>query len=355
MAALGLGPGLGGQQLQDLRVEDVEETGKELGRGSYGVVVELKVSGLLCAGKTLHERFFTFGSPEERRLIEERFVQECLRLSRLRHPNVVQLLGVHFEQAGYGSRVPMLVMEFLPMTLTQCIERHEELPDSLKCSILLDAGLGLLYLHRQRPAILHRDLTANNILLTASLQGKIADLGVATIVNLNAEQVSARMTMCPGLPAYMPPEALSDRPAYDTSLDCFSFGCLIVHTCTQRWPLPLPILRHDPNNPGQLRPRTEVERRAEFLEAMSADSPRQLAERCLDNIPGRRPSAADIVQELQHLTAAHPLPFGSIVEVARAMVPVVPQQNVVGETRVCVCVCVCARACVCVLISQSCV
>ena len=42
-------------QLQGLLLNDVEETGKELGRGAYGAVVEVRVSGLVCAGKTLHE------------------------------------------------------------------------------------------------------------------------------------------------------------------------------------------------------------------------------------------------------------------------------------------------------------
>ena len=42
-------------QLQSLLLNDVEETGKELGRGSYGVVYEVIVSGLVCAGKALHE------------------------------------------------------------------------------------------------------------------------------------------------------------------------------------------------------------------------------------------------------------------------------------------------------------
>ena len=42
-------------QLQALSLDDVVETGKELGRGAYGVVYEVKVSGLICAGKTLHE------------------------------------------------------------------------------------------------------------------------------------------------------------------------------------------------------------------------------------------------------------------------------------------------------------
>ena len=42
-------------QLQALLLNNVEKTGKELGRGAYGVVYEVRVSGLVCAGKTLHE------------------------------------------------------------------------------------------------------------------------------------------------------------------------------------------------------------------------------------------------------------------------------------------------------------
>ena len=43
------------KRLHSLSLDDVKEIGKELGRGAYGVVVEVRVSGLVCAGKTLHE------------------------------------------------------------------------------------------------------------------------------------------------------------------------------------------------------------------------------------------------------------------------------------------------------------
>ena len=42
-------------QLRPLLLHDVKETGRHIGRGAYGVVSEVKVSGLICAGKTLHE------------------------------------------------------------------------------------------------------------------------------------------------------------------------------------------------------------------------------------------------------------------------------------------------------------
>ena len=74
--------------------------------------------GLKCAGKKIHEVLLEQG---ETNYIVRHFEEECRILSSLRHPNIVQFLGVHFNE---NKRVPMLVMEFLPMNLTSCIQKH---------------------------------------------------------------------------------------------------------------------------------------------------------------------------------------------------------------------------------------
>ena len=66
-------------------------------------------------------------------------------------------------------------MEYLPLSLTQCLETNPDLPLSIKYSILLDVANGLNYLHCKRPPVVHRDLSANNILLTSSLIAIISD------------------------------------------------------------------------------------------------------------------------------------------------------------------------------------
>ena len=195
-----------------------------------------------------------------------------------------------------------MVMELLPESLSQCLERHHQIPEYVKTSILYDVSLGLLYLHNQAPPLIHRDLTANNVLLTSNLSAKLADLGVARIVNLNPAQLTARMTQCPGTPAYMPPEALTDRPQYDEKLDVFSFGNLVLHVCTQQWPLPDPLLAYDPQSPGIPKPLTEVQRRQKYLEMFDKKNQlRALAERCLQNFPSQRPSTAKIVSDLDQI------------------------------------------------------
>ena len=233
---------------------------------------------------------------------------ECLTyvsfsLSKLRHPNIVQLIGIHTIR---GTNLPMMVMELLPGSLSDCLERHDQIPEYMKTSILHDASLGLLYLHRQTPPLIHRDLTANNVLLTSNMSAKLADLGVARIVNLNHAQLMARVTQCPGTPAYMPPEALSDRPVYDEKLDVFSFGVLILHVCTHQWPLPAPLLAYNLENPGFPKPLTEVQRRQKYLDMVDKENPlKALSERCLQNFSSQRPSTANITSDLEQVCNTH--------------------------------------------------
>ena len=103
----------------------------------------------------------------------------------MQHPNIVQFLGVYFKE---NERVPMLVMEFLSMNLTSCIQKHGILPEEINYSVFYDVAQGLYCLHTQSPPIVHQDLSANNVLLTYNMDAKISDLGVARILNLTLLQ-----------------------------------------------------------------------------------------------------------------------------------------------------------------------
>ena len=153
--------------------------------GSYGSVslVRLK-GGVKCIEKRIHDILIGYGrnegvSEEQKRDISERFRKECVLLSRMHHPNIVQFMGVRYSKTNSLS----LIMEFLPTSLDKCIDRYcltaFSIPLSYKFSILQDVSYGLLYLHQHD--IIHRDLSAANILLTTDLHAKIADLGVSRI------------------------------------------------------------------------------------------------------------------------------------------------------------------------------
>ena len=290
-------------QLTGVRVTD-----QELGRGSYATVLELEYMGLKCAGKKIHEVLLKQARGAASYSVQ-RFQEECYLLSQVRHPNIVQFLGVHFQQ---GLPAPFLVMEYLPTNLTSCIDQYGILPKEISYSILHDVALGLCYLHGQTPSIIHRDLSANNVLLTPNMTAKISDLGVARILNLTPLQVS-RMTQTPGTPAYMPPEVMIANPKYDTSVDEFSYGILMIHVFSGRWPEPQ--IGQTRFEDRQLVPVTEAERREVFLRAIGNDHPlMDLIIKCIDNHPQSRAYASEIVVRLAEMVLQFSASFANRLE-----------------------------------------
>ncbi len=185
-------------RLQPFLLPNARPTGRTIGRGSYGTVEELDVDGLLCAGKKLHGVLVERGSYGTPNIILRKFVEECSLLSDLRHPHIVQFLGICFLD---GSALPVLVMEYLPYCLDSLLDpdpkegaERVDIPLPTKCSILCDTAQGLNHLHTRRPPVIHRDVTAKNVLLTAAMRGKVADLGVARILNLQAGRVAVSMS-----------------------------------------------------------------------------------------------------------------------------------------------------------------
>lgn len=288
--------------LREYSLKGLEDTGKELGRGSYAVVCEMSYHGLRCASKKLYPCLY------EQRIgdVIHRFAQECRLLSRVRHPNIVQFLGVHFEK---GSIVPALVMEYHPMTLAQRIDMNPQLgaiPDEIVYPMAVDVALGLNYLHSQPSPIVHRDLSANNVLLSKDLTAKISDLGVAKIIHLNPQQLKQKMTKTPGTPCYMPPEAQEDNPQYGTSVDTFSYGILLIHIFSGEWPFPTKAVKVDPDT-EELIALSEAQRRQQNLDKLSPDHPlMNLILRCISNTPTSRPTSAIILQSVKEVEARFP-------------------------------------------------
>ena len=151
-------------------------------------------------------------------------------MAEIRHPHVVQFLGLCYLE---GSALPVLVMERLENSLDNLLESSPSLPLTLKRSLLADVAQGLLYLHTCSSPIVHRDLSARNVLLTSSLVAKISDLGNARIVNLQPGQLAKTLTRVPGAQVYMPPESFDQKSQYGPQLDIFSFGHLALFTLTQ--------------------------------------------------------------------------------------------------------------------------
>ena len=273
---------------------------KELGRGAYGKVYAVKYSQTVCAAKEIHSILMEDVGEAERRRTIDSFLRECRQCSMLRHPNVIQFLGVYYPTGVGGAnrmRLPVMVMEMMADSLTSFVEKHEKIPVHIKYSIVHDVSLGLCYLHNHDPPIVHRDLSPNNVLLTTHHVAKISDLGVAKVIKADSRKT---MTKAPGTVDFTPPECLANSPVYGPPMDVFSFAGIILHTFTQQWPRPIDAMQFDPKTRRKIA-LLEVERRQQYLDKMigEAEVLRPLVEECLDDDPAVRPTIATVCERIQ--------------------------------------------------------
>lgn len=276
-------------ELQSYIVENVSRPSppRHLGSGSYGSVEEFLIGdGLKCAGKTLHRALFNL-EVEGSENIARKFMEECKLMSDLRHPNIVQFLGIFFQ--GPEEDPPVILMEYLPMSLEGVIETYPKFQLSLKLSILRDVACGMSYLHGLKSPVIHRDLTARNIMLNSAMVAKISDFGNSRMVTVSPDQLRRTMTYVPGTPVYLPPEAFNQKPIYDSKLDIFSFGQLSLFTITQEFPSPTAptFLESSTNTVIGV---SEIQRRQAYIEMLDPIIPscpviKELILLCLDNNP----------------------------------------------------------------------
>ena len=275
---------------------------KELGRGAYGRVYAVKYCGTICAAKEIHSILVEDVEDVEMRRTMESFMRECRQCSTLHHPNVIQFLGVYYPSVGAGGVqgrmwLPVMVMEMMVDSLTSLVDKHEKIPVHIKFSIVHDVSLGLCYLHYHDPPIVHRDLSPNNVLLTAHHIAKISDLGVAKVIKADSRKT---MTKAPGTVDFMPPESLDETPVYGPPMDVFSFAGIVLHTFTQQWPTPSKQTQFDPKTRRKVA-LLEVERRQQYLDKMRGEAEvlRPLVEECLDDDPAVRPTITAVCERIQ--------------------------------------------------------
>ena len=299
-------------QLKDLTLENVIPQNKELGRGAYGKVFSVDFLGLPCAAKEIHSLLLDGISAEEKKAIKDGFMLECYHSSLIRHPNIVQFMGVYYAKpSDPRTDLPIMVMELMDTSLTSFIEKNQsKIAMKTKLSILHDVSLGLSYLHCRRPSVIHRDLSSNNVLLTSHLVAKISDLGTAKMIRADSKQTKSRLTTAPGTLHFMPPEALDEEdPVYGTPVDVFSFGGVAVHLFSEEWPTPSVQKKRDPKT-NKLVALSEAQRRQRYLETMTVEAAvlKEMVMQCLDDDPDQRPpiqQVSKMIKSLKVCTCMH--------------------------------------------------
>ena len=276
-----------------------------LGVGSYGCVCKARCDHLLCAAKIIHpilvppNALQQISPQREHRLPIERFEMEFHFLKEIRHPNIIQYLGMYQDpETGFS----VLLMELMDESLTHFLESSvEPIPYHIQLAICLDIVQALSFLHLN--GIIHMHLSSNNILLIGKGRAKLTDFGMAKLVDVRLSN-----TMCPGTDAYMPPEAIDNQAVYTEKGDVFSFGVNIIQILTRKFPKPgdrfntVPI--NDPRFPsGRVEVRvSEIERRKNHISEINPAHPLlPIALDCLKDQEGERPSAGELCQRLAAL------------------------------------------------------
>ena len=266
---------------------DALKVDEEISRGAYGTVYRGTLGSKAVAIKEIHQLLLDCAK-ERREELEgtlKKFRDECELMEAAKHANVVEFIGV-FNQDGSA----LLVMELMHQTLEEFLEKNRgTLPLWQQVRICLKIALGLAFLHHHDPQILHRDLTAKNVLMNK--EGnivKITDLGQA---KFRPSSVMYLTTKAPGCIPYMPPECLVDQPHFTDKGDVFSLGVVALQVCIQ-----------DPPSVGLggIGTQKEVERRSADLARLPANHPmKPTILQCLQDDSAERPSSREIVSKLQ--------------------------------------------------------
>jgi len=195
-----------------------------LGAGGFGKVYRgvLPSSKLEVAVKKV--------SHESRQGMKE-FIAEVVSIGRIRHRNLVQLLG-------YCRRKGELLLVYDYMSngsldkYLYCDEGMRTVTWAQRFRIIKGIATGLLYLHEKwEKIVIHRDIKASNVLLDSEMNGRLGDFGLARLFDHGTDPQTTHVV---GTMGYLAPELVNTGKATPLT-DVFAFGAFLLEvTCGQR-------------------------------------------------------------------------------------------------------------------------
>lgn len=200
----------------------------KIGEGGYGSIYKGSLRHTQVAIKRLHSH--SMQGPQE-------FQQEVDVLSKVRHPNLVTLIGACPDAWA-------LVYEYLPNGSLEdrlsCRDNTTPLSWQTRIRIATELCSVLIFLHSSKPHnIVHGDVKPANILLDANLESKLSDFGICRLLGDGKSSDNNTLlyrTDPKGTFAYMDPEFLSTGEL-STKSDVYSFGIILLRLLTGRPPL----------------------------------------------------------------------------------------------------------------------
>jgi serine/threonine-protein kinase len=291
----------------------------ELGRGAMGVVLRAfdPSIGRIVALKTIR---LTASSKEEGERHVERLRREAKTAGRLSHPNIVTVFDF-FEEGAPGQETAYVCMECINgPALEQTLNSGKPLSPSTVLHILGQCASALDYAHQK--GVIHRDIKPGNIMLHEDRQVKIADFGIAKVLNEDATMTGTLF----GTPNYMSPEQVQSLPL-DGKSDQFSLAVVAYELLTGEKPfqaysmaaIVYKVCHEAPVPPSQIN--------ASLGTAVDAVLGKALAKRPAERFPAAAEFVSSLQAALQQSPGWMPMVRGQASSAPTATeIPVVPAE-----------------------------
>eukprot|EP00873_Tetraselmis_striata_P035802 jgi/Tetstr1/456066/TSEL_042836.t1 len=253
-----------------------------LGSGGFGTVYRGTLDGAPVAIKLL--------DPEGLQGRKE-YLAEAQTLARLRHRHLVNIYAACEERLA-------VVMELMEGGTLEERLREGNAAWNVRMRMLYEACVGLLFLHNSSPsAILHRDFKPSNILLSGSGMAKLADVGLAKAVPVGGTRISSHSTVVGSL-GFIDPHYIQSAE-YRAASDVYSVGVSILLALLGRTePTGMVDEVKDAKDDGMEMDLLDRRPGAGQWDSAKAASVMRLALRCVHSNQSRRPSLADVVEQL---------------------------------------------------------
>ncbi|KAL2459827.1 putative inactive leucine-rich repeat receptor-like protein kinase [Forsythia ovata] len=291
-------------------LESILNKASEIGRGVFGTVYKASLGGderrTVAIKKLITANVLQY---------QEEFDREVRVLGKVRHPNLIPLIGYYWT-----PQMQLLVSDYALEGSLQS-RLHERPPTtpplswSIRFKIVLGTAKGLAHLHHSfRPPIVHYNVKPSNILLDENLNPKISDFGLARLLTkLDKHVLSNRFQSAPG---YVAPELACQSLRVNEKCDIYGFGVLILELVTGRRPV-----EYGEDNvvilADHVRALLEQGNALDCVDSSMGKYPEdevlpvlKLALVCTSQIPSSRPSMEEVVQILQVIKTPIPQRMG---------------------------------------------
>ncbi len=199
--------------------------GAVLGRGAHGVVVGGWHVGLGRAVAIKQLAPHLVGDEAAR----SRFESEARLLAALDHPHIVPV----YDYVADGPLCLLVMEHMVGGSVADRLASRSFAPD-VACATVLAICAGLQYAHER--GVVHRDIKPVNVLYAATSTVKIADFGIAKVVDGTARSVTVEGAVL-GTPAYLAPEQARGEPT-GPQVDVYAAGVVLFELLSDRMPFP---------------------------------------------------------------------------------------------------------------------